>query len=291
MTLWRTLACLLALALPGLLLDPLPSAVCAQGGAQAVTNSLGMKLVLVPAGKFQMGSPLAEEDRDAEELLHEVMISRPFYLGAHEVTQAQFQEVMGKNPSFFHAKNGGGPDHPVDQVPWGDAVAFCQKLSARPEEKKAGRVYRLPTEAEWEYACRAGTATPFHFGKGLSSTQANFNGVYPYGGAARGPYLQRTAKVGSYAANAWGLYDMHGNVWEWCQDWYDPAYYKRSPREDPQGPDKGVLPTGFRNQFFRVVRSGCWLEEGRGCRSAYRFRLMPDERYRWVGFRVACSKG
>ncbi|MCI0461766.1 MAG: formylglycine-generating enzyme family protein [Gemmataceae bacterium] len=290
MTLWRTSACLLALAVPGLLFDLAPPVGSAQGDDKAITNSIGMKLALIPAGKFVMGSPPGEEERDPEELPHEVVIRKPFYLGVHEVTQAQLQEVTGKNPSFFHARNNGGPDHPADQVPWNDAVAFCQKLSALPAEKKAGRVYRLPTEAEWEYACRAGTTTPFHFGKSLSSAQANFNGMHPYGGA-RGPYLERTAKAGSYAPNAWGLYDMHGNVWEWCQDWYDPAYYKRSPREDPQGPDKGVVPTGFRNQFFRVVRGGCWLEEGRGCRSAYRFRLMPDERYRWVGFRVVCVKG
>jgi formylglycine-generating enzyme required for sulfatase activity len=291
MTHLRTSAYLLALAGSGLLLAPAPTVTGAQGGDKAVTNSIGMRLALIPAGKFVMGSPVTEEERDPEELAHEVEISRPFYLGAHEVTQAQFQEVMGKNPSFFQGKNGGGPDHPADQVQWNDAVEFCRKLSGLPAEKKAGRVYRLPTEAEWEYACRAGTATPFHSGKVLSSKQANFNGNYPYSGAARGPYLEQTAKVGSYPANAWGLHDMHGNVWEWCQDWYDPDYYKRSPRQDPQGPDKGVVPTGFRNQFFRVVRGGCWLEEGRGCRSAYRFRLMPDERYRWVGFRVVCLKG
>jgi formylglycine-generating enzyme required for sulfatase activity len=248
-----------------------------------------MKLALIPAGKFMMGSPANEEERAAEEMQHEVAITKPFYMSVTLVTQAQFDKVMGKNPSFFHAKNGGGPDNPVDQILWGEAKEFCTKLSALPEEKKAGRVYRLPTEAEWEYACRAGTTTAFHFGNALSAKQANFNGNYPSGGAEKGPYLRRTEKVGSYPANAWGLHDMHGNVLEWCSDWYDPDYYKNSPKQDPKGPDKGVVFTGFRTDYFVVVRGGCWLDEGRGCRSAYRFRLMPTERYRWVGFRVVCD--
>jgi formylglycine-generating enzyme required for sulfatase activity len=218
---------------------------------------------------------------------HPVEITRPFYLGAYEVTQAQYQKVMDQNRAHFSDKNGGGPDHPVEQVTWVEAVSFCGKLSGLPAEKKAGRRYRLPTEAEWEYACRAGTTTPFHFGKGLSSTQANFDGNHPYGDAAKGPYLRKTAKVGSYKPNAWGLYDMHGNVAEWCSDYYDPDYYKNSPKEDPTGPAKGVLNTGF-SSFFHVVRGGCWLDEARGCRSAYRFRLQPGQPYRLVGFRVVC---
>src|SRR5205807_7859539 len=138
-----------------------------------------------------------------------VTLTRPFFLGRFPVTQWQYQRVMGVNLSFFFGgERGGGPEHPVEMVNWEDAVEFCRRLSALPAEKAAGRVYRLPTEAEWEYACRAGTTTPFSFGTALSSTQANFNGTYPYGGAATGPYLRRTAKVGSYAPNAWGLYDM-----------------------------------------------------------------------------------
>ena len=188
---------------------------------------------------------------------HEVSITKPFYLGVYVVTQAEYEKVMGNNPSWFSAK-GDGKDKvkdmdtgqfPVEKVSWDDAVAFCKKLSELPEEKKAGRVYRLPTEAEWEYACRAGTKTAFHYGDSLSSKQANFNGNFPYGGADKGPYLGRTAKVGSYAANAFGLYDMHGNVWEWCQDWYDENYYKNSPKEDPPGPAQGL---------HRVVRGGGW---------------------------------
>jgi formylglycine-generating enzyme required for sulfatase activity len=260
-----------------------------QGAAREVTNSVGMKLVLVPAGKFVMGSPATEAEREAGEGQHEVAITRPFYLGAHTVTQGEFAKVMGKNPSFFQPRNGGGPDHPAEQVRWGEAREFCARLSALPEEKKAGRTYRLPSEAEWEYACRAGTTTPFNVGDTLASRQANFNGNFPYGGAEKGPFLRRTAKVGSYPPNAWGLYDMHGNVYEWCNDWYDPDYYKKSPRENPKGPQKGVVPTGFGGHFFVVVRGGCWLDEGRACRSARRFRLQQSEPYRWTGFRVACD--
>jgi formylglycine-generating enzyme required for sulfatase activity len=279
----RTLACLLASCLIA------QGPARGQGAAKEVTNSIGMKLVLVPPGKFVMGSPATEAEREAGEDQHEVAITRPFYLGAHTVTQGQFAKVMGKNPSFFQPRNGGGPDHPAEQVRWREAREFCTKLSALPEEKRAGRTYRLPSEAEWEYACRAGTTTPFNVGDTLSSKQANFNGNFPYGGAEKGPFLRRTAKVGSYPPNAWGLYDMHGNVYEWCNDWYDPDYYKKSPKENPKGPEKGVVPTGFRSDFFVVVRGGCWLDEGRACRSGRRFRLQQSEPYRWTGFRVACG--
>ena len=285
----RVLVCLSVLTLVGLSAGLAPEYARARQGDKVLTNSIDMKLVPIPTGKFRMGSPAGEDERDAEELPHEVVITRPFYLGVHEVTQGQFERVTGKNPSFFHKKNGGGPEHPVEQVRWGEAVDFCRRLSTLPAEVKAGRTYRLPTEAEWEYACRAGAATPFHFGGSLSSAQANFNGNHPYGGAAKGPYLKRTAPVGSYPPNAWGLFDMHGNVGEWCGDWYDPDYYKNSPKEDPKGPAQGVLPTGFGNDFYLVVRGGCWLDEARGCRAAYRFRLMPSDPYRWTGFRVVCE--
>jgi formylglycine-generating enzyme required for sulfatase activity len=216
-------------------------------------------------------------------------------MGAHEVTQQQFAKVMTrlsqKRPSFFDEDRGGGPDHPVENVPWIHAVQFCKSLSQLPEEKRAGRTYRLPTEAEWEYACRAGTTTAFHFGDTLTSRQANFDGAYPYGKAGKGPYLAKTARVGSYPPNAWGLYDMHGNVGEWCADWYDPNYYRSSPRDDPPGPAKGVVATSYPKEFYLVVRGGSWFDEGRGCRSAYRFRQAPGNpnRSRLVGFRVVCQ--
>jgi formylglycine-generating enzyme required for sulfatase activity len=260
-----------------------------EGAPREITNSIGMKLVLIPAGEFVMGSPATEAEREAGEEQHEVAITRPFYLGAYTVTQGQFANVMGKNPSFFQSRNGGSPGHPAEQVRWDDARAFCTRLSAFSEEKNAGRTYRLPSEAEWEYACRAGTTTAFNVGHALSSRQANFNGKFPYGGAEKGPFLRRTAKAGSYPPNAWGLYDMHGNVYEWCNDWYDPDYYKKSPKDNPKGPEKGVVATGFDSNSFVVVRGGCWLDEGRACRSARRFRLQQSEPYRWTGFRVACD--
>lgn len=259
-------------------------AVAAQPAPEKViTNSIDMKLTLIPAGKFVMGSPAGESERDAEEVQHEVTITKPFYMGVHEVTQAQFQKLMGKNNS--HHK---GPDLPAEQVRFPEAEIFCKRLSELEAERKAGRVYRLPTEAEWEYACRGGTTTTFHVGNTLSAEQANFNGNYPFGDAAKGANLQKTAKVGSYPPNAWGLYDMHGNVSEWCSDFYDPDYYKTSPKADPKGPAKGVMATGFANNFFMVVRGGNWLDEGRALRSAYRYRFQSSEPYRLVGFRVVC---
>src|SRR5262249_7794078 len=269
----------------------------AQDKDKVITISNGMKLTLIPAGTFLMGSPAKEPERDPEELQHEVAISRPFYMGVFEVTQGEYEKVMGKpkeggkynpqNRGAFFA--GEGPDHPMDQVSRNQAVEFCKRLSALPAEKKAGRAYRLPTEAEGENACRAGTSAGFHFGDVLSSKQANFNGAFPYGGAEKGPNLKKTTKVGSFAPNAWGLYDMHGNVAEWCSDWYDPDYYKKSPKKDPKGPAEGVLPTGFAGNFYHVVRGGCWLDEARACRAAYRFRCQPNEFSRLVGFRVVCD--
>lgn len=258
-----------------------------------VTNSIGMKLARIPSGSFMMGSPRSEAERDDKEELHEVTITKPFWIGVYEVKQTEYVEVMrgverAENRSTFQAD-----DNPVENVEWRLARIFCERLSARPEEQQAGRKYRLPTEAEWEYACRAGTSTAFHTGESLSSSQANFNGQYPAGGAKQDKYLRRTTKVGSYQANAFGLYDMHGNVAEWCADWYDPDYYLDSPDEDPLGPPLGVVPTGFTNygneNFFVVVRGGCWVDDGRACRSAYRFRAMPNTQYRLIGFRVVCE--
>jgi formylglycine-generating enzyme required for sulfatase activity len=245
---------------------------------EQLTNSLGMKFAWIPPGTFLMGSPESEEGREGacEGPQHEVTISRPFYLGVYPVTQREYEAVMGQNPSHF----GGNPDHPVEKVRWNKAVEFCQRLSALEAERQAGRVYRLPTEAEWEYACRAGTTTPFHFGASASSTQANFDGNYPCGGAPAGPFLQQTAKVGSYPANAWGLYDLHGNVWEWCNDWFAEEYYRKSDKIDPQGPSTGTM---------RVLRGGPWSDQGVWCRAACRGVNGPGGHKNTYGFRVACS--
>jgi formylglycine-generating enzyme required for sulfatase activity len=254
-------------------------------------NSIGMKLVPVKPGTFLMGSPESEEGHDGYEYQHEVEITRPFYVGVYEVTQEQYERVMGKNPSSFSSTGRGkakvkGMDtrqFPVDFVTWEDAVEFCRQLSELPEEKSKRRTYRLPTEAEWEYVCRGGhlcklPSQPFHFGNSLSSTQANIFGMHPFGGAPKGPFLGRTTKVGSYPPNPLGVYDLHGNVCEWCADWFDEQYYKQSPRQDPQGPEKGKR---------HVLRGGCWFVGGILCRAAFRcIDNDPGDRYGGFGFRV-----
>jgi len=248
-----------------------PASLPAKPG-DTITNSIGMKLARIPAGKFMMGS---QEGDGHEKPQHEVVIPRSFFMGAYEVQQREFEKVMGKNPSYFKDL----PENPVENVTWDEAVDFCKKVSDMPEEKTAGRRYRLPTEAEWEYACRAGTTTHFHYGDSVSSAAANFRGNAPFGKAERGATLQRTARVGSYQPNAWGLYDMHGNVWEMVADWYYEVYYQQSPNEDPQGPEKGS---------FRVLRGGCWNDAGGSCRSASRNKVLPNRGSNNVGFRVVC---
>ncbi len=254
-----------------------------------IENSIGMKLVLIPKGKFKMGSPKDEVGRLKEEEQHEVEISKPFYLGAFAVTQKQYKAVMKSNPSYFSPEGEGKDDvkgldtghFPVEQVSWHEAVDFCKKVSALVAEKKAGRTYRLPTEAQWEYACRGGaSSTPFYFGKSLSSTQANFNGDHPYGGAGKGPYLRRTCKVGLYKPNTFGLHDLHGNVCQWCADPYEPDYYASSPPEGPGGP---------KESSDRVIQGGCWFTYGQLCRSATRLNQVPGFRSNGLGFRVALS--
>jgi len=229
-----------------------------------VVNSIGMVLVPIPAGAFTMG----DDDQELANL-HRVKISKPFHLGAFEVTQGQYEKVMGKNPSKFngpqfkHAK-----DLPVETVTWEDAIEFCRKLSALPEEKAAGRAYRLPTEAEWEYACRAGTTTKFSFGDDKSKLDecawhaANSDG--------------QTHVFGQKSPNAWGLYDMHGNVFEWCEDWYGD--YPSGSATDPTGPKSGRR---------RVCRGGSWFNDARHCRSGDRFGNFPGIRNIHNGFRVA----
>jgi uncharacterized protein (TIGR02996 family) len=237
------------------------------------TNSIGMKLALVPPGTSLVGSPKSEANRAGNERKPEpVVISQAFFMGVYPVRQREYTMVMGENPAHFNEHNGGGPDHPVEQVSWKKAVAFCRQLTKRPEEKRAGRQYRLPTEAEWEYACRAGTSSPFHYGESLSSKQADFNGRYPYGDAPKGRYLKRTSKVGMYRPNAFGLYDMHGNVSEWCED---------------------ELPILDRDYTYpkskdRVIRGGSWHDAGWSCRSASRDSFPSVDGDYCHGFRVVC---
>lgn len=258
---------------------------------KALTNSIGMKLNLIPAGEFMMGAAEGDDGAgDDEKPRHKVRITRPYYIGVYEVTQGEYEKVLGVNSSFF-SQTGYGKSRvkgmktdrfPAEQVTWHKAVEFCRKLSEMPAEKQARRVYRLPTEAEWEYACRAGTTSIFHYGNSLSATQANFNGNFPFGGAPKGPFLTRTSEVGSFKPNAFGLYDMHGNVWEWCSDWFDRTYYKRSPIDDPQGPSTGSS---------RVIRGGEWYGDARDCRSAFRYADLPDGVFYVLGFRVVMTIG
>ncbi len=293
------LACVFAMAVVGQCRSARAedSTAPVSGQADILRNSINMPLARIPAGTFRMGSPRSEPERDDKEERHEVTITKRFYLGVYEVTQTEYTDVMKdtqdfRNRAVFNSDRGGGPDHPMENVEWKFANEFCKRLSARIEEKEAGRKYRLPTEAEWEYACRAGTSTAFHFGDSLASSLANFNGNYPAGGAQDGVYLRKTNKVGSYEPNTFGLYDMHGNVAEWCADWYDPEYYFDSPMDDPLGPPFGVTRTNFFNfdkNFYVVVRGGCWVDDARACRAAYRFRAMPNTQYRLIGFRVACD--
>ena len=259
-------------------LDNVLGGTPASAAPKTVTNSVGMAFVLIPAGKFQMGSPTEEAGRRSNEgPLHEVVIGNPFYLSVHPVTQAAYLAVTGKNPSRFTAADGGGPQHPVESVSWGDARAFCNTLAERPDERAAGRSYRLPTEAEWEYAARAGGSAAFAFGTAFGATHGNFDTAYPYGDAEAATAARGTTPVAHYPPTAWGLHDTHGNVWEWCADWYGEAYYATLPLRDPPGPG---------DDRFRVLRGGSWKNHATACRSAYRNALAPHHRDSATGFRV-----
>jgi formylglycine-generating enzyme required for sulfatase activity len=231
-----------------------------------------MKLVLIPKGTFMMGSPESEQGRNENETQHEVTISKDYYLGVYEVTQAQYEKVMGKNPSHFQGAIVGNEnaDLPVENVSWDDAVEFCKKLSDLPEEKKTGREYRLPTEAQWEYACRAGSKTAYSFD--------DEEGLLPEYGWFKRNSSNRTHTVGLLEPNAWGLFDLHGNVWEWCSDRH--GEYLKGAVSDPTGPCEGSN---------RVIRSGGWYGEAALCRSALRRGHVPSIRLNSIGLRVALS--
>jgi len=252
------------------------------------TNSIGMKLALIPPGEFDMGSTeeeIAQLIKEAKEKnipgwsvdriptegpRHRVKITRPFYLGLCEVTQAEYQRVMGTNLSKFE---GAGGRAPVERVSWTDAVEFCRRLSQLPEEKAAGHVYKLPSEAQWEYGCRVGTTTRYYFGN-----DATHLAEYAWW---RGNSDGTTHPVGEKKPNAWGLYDMHGNVWEWCADWFGEEYYKQSPSNDPTGPPSGTV---------CVLRGGSWHDEyPHSFRCAYRGNLHRGYPDRYRGFRVVCG--
>ncbi|HAL45927.1 MAG: hypothetical protein A2Y12_13280 [Planctomycetes bacterium GWF2_42_9] len=233
-----------------------------------ISPECNMVVVFIPAGEFEMGSPMEEFKRDDDEAQHRIKLTKPFYIGKFEVTQLQYREIMSENPSKF-----GGDNQPVENVSWYEAARFLKKLS-----DKTGLKFRFPTEAEWEYACRAGTTTAFNTGTTIDSDFANYEATTPYADGITGKDLERTTKVGSYVPNAFGLYDMHGNVWEWCSDFYDKNYYKVTPTVDPQGPQM--------DEGDKVLRGGAWNERPAKCRSADRNNRGPKTNQPIIGFRV-----
>ena len=239
-----------------------------------ISNSIGMSFVWIPPGTFMMGSPSNEPERGSDEIQHEVTLTKGYYLQTTEVTQGQWKKVMGNNPSGFKKC---GEECPVERVSWDDVQEFIKRLNQL--EAKNGYGYRLPTEAEWEYAARAGSKGPFAFGNCLSTNDANYYGENPLSGCPKGEDRGTTIRVSSFKANAWGLYDMHGNVWEWCQDVYGD--YPTNSVKDPQGPTSGGP---------RVCRGGSWSHFARICRSAFRSRSKPGYRINLLGFRAASQR-
>ena len=233
-----------------------------------ISKDVNMVVVFIPAGKFEMGSPPTELQKDNDEGQHTVKLTKAFYIGKFEVTQLQYRAIMHQNNSKF-----GGDKLPVENANWHEARRFLKRLS-----DKTGLKFRLPTEAEWEYACRAGTTTAFNVGTTPDSSLANYKAKTPYADGVAGEYLKRTNNVGAYRPNAFGLYDMHGNVWEWCSDLYDKNYYKISPLVDPKGPQK--------SNSGHVIRGGAWNEKAYKCRSADRNHRWPKINQSIIGFRV-----
>jgi sulfatase modifying factor 1 len=243
---------------------PIPTAPA----TKSITNKIGMTLNVIPAGTFMMGSPVTEKDRESNETQHEVTISKAFYMQTTEVTQSQWTAVMGTEPWKGQGDVKEGPNYPASYVTWDDAVAYCEKLS-----EGEGKTYRLPTEAEWEYAFRAGTKTTWSFGDdeaSLGDYAWHRENAYDIGEL----YAHQ---VGLKEPNAFGLYDMHGNVYEWCHDYFEEDYYKQSPAQDPPGPVTGSS---------RVLRGGSWDHNSRRTRSANRNRLVAGYRYHRYGFRL-----
>lgn len=235
-----------------------------------VSDGTGMRLVLVKAGRFMMGSPESEDGRDEDEMMREVVIADDFWIGEYEVTQEEWTKVMGNNSSEFKGKK----KLPVENVDWIACMEFCRRLTEL--DRAAGVLpdgyrYSLPTEAQWEFACRdRGVADEaFHFGKSITSLDANIHGFHPHGSDKKGPFLQRTWQVGSYPPNALGLYDMHGNVYEWCLDQYP---------EDKEG------------RVTRIIRGGSWFSRGVWCRSANKMSLIPGYRINTLGMRLCLVK-
>lgn len=239
----------------------------------------------IAPGDFLMGSPQSELGRyEGEGPQHRVVISQGFWLADTVCTQVLWQALTGQNPSRFSESAGGGPDHPVEGVSWHDVQAFLRQL----QTLLPSCVVSLPTEAEWEYACRAGSTTPFCFGENINTDQANFDGNYPYADAPKGLYREQTVAVKALPANDWGLYQMHGNVWEWCAD--TPRKYGANVELDPglaTALAQDQAPMADDEEVVRAFRGGGWISNEQNTRSAYRYRFTPDGQDCDVGFRLA----
>lgn len=249
----------------------IPKAASTPAAGPLVTNSIGIRLVYIPPGTFMMGSPENEPRRHENEVLHQVTLTRGFYIGIMPVTQGEFRAVMKRNRCYFKSSvPNQDEDLPVECVEWRETQTFCTRLG-----KKEARRYRLPTEAEWEYACRAGTTTPFSTGDTIATSQANYDDKCQDDGTPGGGYRRKPTRVGMFAPNAWGLHDMHGNVCEWCEDFYAPLSV--TPATDPIGPQTGT---------DRVIRGGSFRDPAKELRSA---RRIAREAVGWsyhVGFRL-----
>ena len=268
---------------------PTASDAAAFAGAMAgqKRDVAGVPLRWCPPGRFDMGSPLSEPERRPFEQQVSVTLTNGFWMAQFEVTQGDWKRIVGKLPGKFTAELPAGDDLPVGNVNFAEAESYCAKLTelARASgELPAGWEFRLPTEAQWEYACRAGTTTATSFGDSISSKQANIRGDQPYNGAEPGPTLGRAAKVGSYPANPWGLYDLHGNTCEWCRDWFRWRY---PGGIDPDLHDAQATATkNGTGDYSRSRRGSCWADGGWPSRSAFRQRFEPERRYDHIGFRV-----
>jgi formylglycine-generating enzyme required for sulfatase activity len=281
-----------------------------QGYREGLTPELSLTMLWIPPGRFWMGSPPEEPDRSDTEGPQRLVQLQGFFLGQTPVTQAQWRAVaqwqprdgerwgqeLQANPSRFQAKDAADEQQrevfgefrlldgetstdqrPVEQVSWHDAMEFCNRLSQR-----FGRRYTLPSEAQWEYACRAGTTAPFHFGDTITSKLANYDASVSYGDGPTGEYRQQTTAVVSFPANGWGLYDMHGNVWEWCTDHWHDTYEGASEDEQPW------IDESAGKNHARLLRGGAWVRSPKDLRSASRSNHHPDNRFIYVGFRVCC---
>ena len=259
--------------------------------AEELGNGVILEMVQISGGAFWMGQTEAEKqtlisqwgEEDYQKYFvrelprHQVTVPS-FFMGKFVVTQAQYEAVMGINPAKEYGSKFVAPDKPVVGASWQDATAFCQQLS-----KRTGKSYRLPSEAEWEYACRACSETPFYFGDTITTDQANYNGNYVYGDGKKGQYREQTTSVGAFQANEFGLFDMHGNVWEWCLDlWHEN--YRGAPSDG-----SAWLENTPQSNNRRVRRGGSWFIHPRDCRSAYRYHITPDNRNSFLGFRVVLA--